>query len=488
MMPAFSIPTNARLPSSLRIPSSDTVAKKILARLSRASLLDLVLSWLEDGDYLATQPYLDGFDENHDSDDFYPPASSLEELRQVYSEIQARKGSKREVVERILEGDWRHGLTLYQLAMADLQHLYDHPTSHKWATHRILPLESATSSPEEHSLKVNKKSLSIPRIHPSTFLEHLQSYVLPDVKAHFQFDRSSSLRMVILRIFIVDSPYNTNLALRHDESRGLSSVFDLARTVYIAFPDNAPFIYISNLLAVGPPNPTDTKSLRTIIFDGIRKALSKPRERYTLIPTGMTTRNFLALIQFRGPGRSNAAGGGWSIYAKDTGSDTPLDATAQDDPLSETSGNVKVVLQQSTPPGKRRQSGAVPDAPSNKRAKLVARARFGDSAIVTDGHGLERVDVTMEDPFPAASGSKSRGVGGDGRQSGNERTARPSSNWTPSVKLTLQGSHVFAGIRQLVEGGVIDGGRMPGWLTGEENVTAGTVHNGRIHAHKGLEV
>lgn len=482
-MPAFSVPTNARLPSSLRIPPSDPVAKKILARLSRASLIDLALSWLEDGDHLATQPYLEGFDEDHSSDNLYPPASSPGELRQVYTDIQARKGSKREVVERILEGDWRHGVTLYQLAMADLQHLYDHPTSHRWTTHRVLPLESATSNPEKHHLKVDKKSLSIPRIHPSTFLEHLQSHILPDVKAHFQFDRSSSLRMVILRIFIIDSPYNTALALRHDESRGLSSVLDLARTVYIAFPDNAPFIYMSNLLAIGPPNPADTKGLRTIIFNGICKALSKPRERYTLIHTGMTTRNLPALIQFKGPGRSNAAGGGWGIYAKETGSDTPLDAIPQDDSLSETSGNVKAVLQ-SIPAGKRRRRGAVSDTLSNKRVKLVARARFGNSAIVADGHGLERVDLAMEDPFPAASSSRVHSVGGNGGQSGNERTARSSSNWTPSVKLTLQGSHVFAGIRQLVEGGVIDGENMPGWLTGEENITAGMVRNGRIRAYK----
>ena len=486
-MPTFSIPTNARLSSSLRVPSSDPIAKKILARLSRASLLDLALSWLEDGDYLATQPYLEGFDEDHESNDFYPPASSLGELRQVYSEIQARRGSKREVVERILEGDWRHGLTLYQLAMADFQHIHDHPTSHKWATHRILPLKPATSSPEEDYLKVDKKSLSIPRIHPSTFLEHLQSHVLPDVKAHFQFDWSSNLRMVILRIFIIDSPYNTNLALLHDESRGLSSVFDLARTVYIAFPDNAPFIYISNLLTVGPPNPTDTKSLRTLILDGIRKALSKPRERYTLIHTGMATRNLLALIQFKGPGRSNPAGGGWGIYSKETGSDTPLDVTSQVRPLSEPSGKVRAVLQR-TPLEKRKRSGAVFDSSSNKRAKLVARARFGESAIVTDGHGLERVDVAMEDPFPTVSGSKTRSVGRNGGQSGIERTAHPSSNWTPSVKLTLQGSHVFAGIRQLVEGGVIDGEQMPGWLTGEENVTTGMVRNGRIRVYKRSEI
>ena len=482
-MPPFSIPTSAQLPSSLRIPSSDPIARKILARLSRASLLSLVLSWLHDGDYLVSQPYLESLDEYHDTDDFYPPASSLGQLRQVYSKLQARKGSKREVLEHILEGDWRHGLTLYQLAMADLQHLYDHPTSHKWSAYRILPLESAASSSHENALKFDKNSLSIPRIHPSTFLEHLQSHILPDIKAHFQFDRLPSLRMVILRILIVDSPYNTNLALLNGEGRVASSSLCLARTVYIAFPDNAPFIYMSNLLAAGPPNPVETKNLRTLISEGIRKALSRPRERYSLISTGMTTRNLRALVHLRGPGRSNSTGGGWGIYAKETTSGTPLDSTAEPGPLSEVSGNVKPIRPENLP-SKRARSGTGHDAISNKRAKLAAKARFGDSAKSTDGYGLERIDVVINDPFSAADGP----VNGTSQQLESGRAARPSPSWTPNVKLSMQGPHVFAGIRQLVEGGVIDGERMAGWLTGEENITAGTVRNGRIQAHKVLGV
>ncbi|GJD01903.1 CHL4 family chromosome segregation [Colletotrichum higginsianum] len=59
------------------------------------------------------------------------------------------------------------------------------------------------------------------------------------------------------------------------------------------------------------------------------------------------------------------------------------------------------------------------------------------------------------------------------------------TNWAPNVKLTFHGSHVFAGMRQLVENGIIDGERMPGWLTGEEGVTVGAVRHGRIRGHKG---
>lgn len=479
-MPAFSIPTNTRLPSSLKIPSSDIVVRKTLARLSRASLISLIISWLDDTDYLVSQPYLDHSEKDPDSDDFYPPASSLVQLRNIYSELQTRKGSKKEVLERVLEGDWRHGLTLYQLAMADLQHLYDHPTSHKWSTHRIVPLESAASISGNRSLKAEKITLSIPRIHPSTFLEHLQSNVLPDVKAHFQFDRSPSLRMTILRIFIVESPYNTQLALLDGQRRGVSSALGFARTVYVGFPDNAPFIYLSNLLAVGPPNSTETKDVRALIFDGIRKALSKPRERYTLVPTGITTRNLQALLHFKGSGRSNASGGGWGIYAKEITPETPLDGTVPKDPVSDVLANGARVRQNGSR-GKRARSGAILDASPNKRARLVAQARFGDSARATDGHGLERIDIAITDPFPIA-------VSWTSGHLEPRSTARSSAGWVPNVKLAFQGPHVFAGIRQLIEGGVIDGEKMSGWLTGEGGITVGTIRDGRMQARVGFEV
>jgi len=70
-----------------------------------------------------------------------------------------------------------------------------------------------------------------------------------------------------------------------------------------------------------------------------------------------------------------------------------------------------------------------------------------------------------------------RAEAGDRDDDGNE--------WRPGVRLTLHGPHVFAGLRQLVEAGIVDGERMPGWMTGEEGVTVGAVRHGRIRGHKG---
>ncbi|KAM7217186.1 Centromere protein Chl4/mis15/CENP-N [Rhypophila decipiens] len=561
-MARISIPTKARLPSTLRVNPSNPAVSKILSRLSRSSLISVALDWLKDERLPLSRPYVlrradeeEEDQDDQDSGDFYPAARSVPALRELYQDLQARKGSKREVLDRITEGDWRHGLSLYQLAIADLQYLYDHPTSQKWTAYRIVPLKTATTAPDDDQddakLEINKKSLLIPRFHPSTFLQSLQETTLPDVKAHYSFDRHPTLPILILRIFLLDSPYNTSLSLQSDSSS--SANFDVARTIYISFPDDAPHIYISKPQTLtsssgGGPGAGgaggESKSLRTLIIDGIPKALSRPPHmRYTLKSTSLVTKNLNELLERRGAGRSNSAGGGWSIYAGEKNKESPLDIVMpMSPPLSdsdEEEGRLygfeelpeereqrrreKERKRRETSPLGRRDELAL------KRARKVAKGRFGKSGLVGDGRGVERVDVVLEDAFPSGSASSGERAaasrkrrreneggeedgatsrrGGKGRKSaldmalnedgdededdqGEEDPVKQQQKegereWRPNIKITFHGSHVFAGIRQLVERGVIDGERMPGWMTGEEGVTLGIVRHGRIKGHKG---
>ncbi|KAI8959984.1 CHL4-domain-containing protein [Daldinia sp. FL1419] len=533
-MARLSLPTTARLSPSLRVDPANNTVVKTLNRLSRPSLLSLVLDWLDERNQYLCPPLLRRQDdpEDEDEDDFYPPAESLEELRGLYESMQIRKGGRREVVDRILEGDWRYGLSLYQLAMADLQYIYDHPGSLKWSAYRIEQLKTpAHEDDAEGPEKTDKKSLAVPRFHPSTFLQNLQAEVLPDVKAHYNFDRPKDMPLLLLRIFIIDSPYNTDLAVstRHrgrpggnSNSKNTTTSFDASRTIYIAFPDASPHIYISKSAggsASSAGAAGEAKSLRALIVEGIPKALSRPHERYTLKGTNLTTKNLSTMLAVKGAGRTNAAGGGWSIYAgignSDLKTDSPLQTLLPTPPLSDAD-----VDGTDSDSRKRRRPASDPadleDEKQVKQARLAAQARFGNAAKVNDGKGIERLDVLIEDPFPtdivdfsddeeseirrdnearrAAQSSKGRrstlnlsvllddqeaaeGSGG-GRQGGRE-------NWAPQVRVSFHGSHVFAGIRQLVETGIIDGEKMPGWMTGEEGVTIGAVQNGRIKGFKG---
>ncbi|TVY57243.1 Inner kinetochore subunit mis15 [Lachnellula cervina] len=491
-MSAISVPTTSALRSSELISSSHPAVVKILNKLSRPSLLSLALDWLDERNQDNTAPYLaEEGNEDEDEQDLYPPASSLAELREIYTDIQARKGSKRDVLDRIIEGDWRDGITLYQLAMADMQYLYDHPSSQKWTALKVVRLASEGEQPS--------KSKSIPRFHPATFLRNLQKEGLPDVKAHYNLDRHPTLPLLLLRIFIVESPYNTSLALSSKQA----TTFDASKTFYVAFPDDSPFIYVSLNTATGQPvSRSDNKSLRRLTLEGIPKAFSRPRERYKLESTSLSARNLDALVELRGGGRTNAAGGGWSIYAeeKKNGGDNPLEVQL---PTPESDIDE---LQEDMPKGlKRRRKD---DDRVVKRRKMVAKGRFGNTALPGDGKGIERLDIRIDDVFPSASAEPAEddypladeldfdlGVTKK-KQSGRRSTItleldkhddedNSGEEWRPDIRLAFMGHHVFAGFRQLVEAGVIDGEKMPGWMTGEEGVSVGVVRDGRIKGDKG---
>ncbi|KAK5997156.1 Inner kinetochore subunit mis15-like protein [Cladobotryum mycophilum] len=414
-------------------------------------------------------------------------------------DMQQQKGSKRDVISRILEGDWRHGLTLYQMAMIDFTYFDEHPTSQKWTAYKILPLELPKHDAEEEILAVDHTTLRIPRFHPSTFLQNLQGQALPDIKAHYQFYRPKDFSVLLLRIFAVESPYNSGSSISGLDSNGVDSNFASSRTIYLAFPDGAASIYITKFQTTGPVTIGESKNLQTLIIKGVPNALSRPRERYTLKPTSLTSKNLDALLDKKGAGRGNAAGGGWSIYADEKTKKSPLDTILPTPPLSRESSLSDVNRKRQTPMDK--------DQRAAKRTRVIAKARFGNSGIVTDGKGVERVDILLEDSFPTSNTrrdqvsedeadsaekrpTKRKTIDSVIRQAANEDgddSGAPddSSGWRPTVRITFQGSHVFAGIRQLVEAGIIDGERMPGWMTGEDGVTMGIVRHGRIRGNKG---
>ncbi|KAM3072567.1 chromosome loss-related protein [Clarireedia jacksonii] len=480
-MTSLSVPTTSTLPPSQLVPSTNPSVNKLLSRLSRPSLLTLALDWLDERNQINTAPYLLEADDedSDDAQDLYPPHSNLESLRELYAAF-PQKGSKRDVLDRILEGDWRHGLTLYQLAMADMQYLYDHPTSQKWTALKIVRLSSEMQDEDE-------KIDSIPRFHPSTFLQNLQTEVLPDVKAHYNLDRHTTLPMLLLRIYILDSPYNTSLALTSTSTKS-SLTFDSSKTFYIAFPDASPYIYVSLTSSTGTSGGTDTKSLRKLTLDGIPKAFSRPRERYKLEGTGFSTKNLAALCERRGGGRENASGGGWGVYAEENKKDTPLNPFIPTPDKKITREDAKEESNKDVPKKMKRARDDDCEEMVTRR-KRIAQARFGKSAMADDGKGIERLDVRLEDTFPSvvsiAPDNEPAIPRGQRKQKGRRSTIETEldrlhdkdgegardgegqSVWKPDVRVTFHGSHVFAG-----------------WMTGEEGATLGVVRDGRIKGYK----
>ncbi|KMU72302.1 hypothetical protein CISG_02951 [Coccidioides immitis RMSCC 3703] len=209
------VPSAASLHDTFRIPANTTSLVKSLGKLSRASLIALALQWLDDEYVHICRPYLsrdaeqrwDADGEDDDDANPYDPATSIEELRGIYTDLQERRGGKREVVNRILEGDWRNGLTLRQLAMADILYIEDNPAAaHRWTALQLVP--SVDKKEPWHKINdSNDISVPLPRFHGATFLKSIQNEISPLVKAHYYISRSASLPLTFVRIFIVDSPY-----------------------------------------------------------------------------------------------------------------------------------------------------------------------------------------------------------------------------------------------------------------------------------------
>lgn len=480
-------PTTASLPNNLRIPSTTPSLVKNLGKQTRQALLDLALLWLDDRNIASFPPYLQGDEGGRDDEETlpYPAAETVEEVRQAYEDLQERKGGKREVIERILEGDWRHGITLRQLAIADLRYMDDHPASLRWTALELSRIDTGPKEPTAES-QSNDWSSNIPRTQAATFVQALQLEIAPLVKAHFHLARSSSLPLTFLRIFIIDSPYQA--------PRQTPEIFaDSSRVIYVAFPDSCPFIYTSISSSGGSKSATpstssvatDSRTLQRLVRDAVPKALSRPHQRYTLKATALAAKNLPTLLALRGAGRSTAANGAFSIFADSALEGSPLDprpsntvsaeehmradqkrpATAEDQENAISIDKLRHVGRNSSKrdPGVR---DLVLLLPASKKRRLAADSRFGTAGSSTTPAPLDRLDIRLLD---APGANKNRDDGQRG----------PTGSTLPTMSLAFTGSDVIGGFRKLAELGIVDPERMPSWMTGEEGISTAVIRGGK---------
>ncbi|KAL3480000.1 centromere protein Chl4/mis15/CENP-N [Aspergillus californicus] len=483
---AVRAPTTASLPNNLRIPSTTPSLIKTLGKLPRQSLLDLVFQWLDDRNVKLFPPFLES-DEQESPDDEglrpYPAERSLNNVRNAYQELQLRKGGKREVIDRILDGDWRHGITLRQLAMTDIRYIDDHPSTLRWTA---LELTRLGVTAQDTSLA--DISACIPRVHASTFLNKLQEQISPLVKAHFYLARSTTLPLTFLRIFVTNSPYQ-------NPRQAPEALTDSARVMYVAFPDSCPYIYTSLASAAGSKATsgsavaTDARNLQRIVRDAVPKALSLPHQRYTLKPTSLTAKSLQALLSLRGPGRSNKANGAFSIFADAVLEGSPLDprpshtVTPEEhqkqarpqphshpdfDKENKTTDEDETKSTKTLSRNKRRprDTDDAIDPQASKKLQTTTQSRFGTSGTQLSFAPLDRLDARLLDPPNTITTNNTDNEERDGTR--------------PTLSLTFTGTDVIAGIRKLAELGIVNPERMPSWMTGEEAVSVVIVKRGNV--------
>ncbi|KAI9820575.1 MAG: hypothetical protein M1826_000878 [Phylliscum demangeonii] len=487
------VPTTYALIHSDRLPSHHPIVVKALSRVSRPGLLSLVLQWLSEENETVCGPYLLAQEEEQPAG-IYHAARSLDELADVYRDLQGRHGVRKEVVERVVECDWKHGISLKQLAMVDVRYLSEHPNGHKWFGLKLVRMKAAEPELCPAPSPRGMDTSALPRFHAQTFLRNLQHEIGPLLRAHFYLTRLDSLPLTLLRVQIHDSPYGGQQLLHDTATQG--NELNKFKTLFVAFPDGTPAIYVSLATPRGEKHGHEGLNLRAIVLDALPKAISRPNVRYMCEPTSLTTRTLSAMVALRGPGRGAACAGGWSIFADGSVDRTPLErqkpaspAPPPPPPRAPSSKRKAFDLGLCEPEvkgGRVRTTQAetweaAEDDAWLKRRKVVARGRFGNAGVEEDGKGLERLEIRLEDgwPRPVTTALGERDGNGGVRSLTGSDGGQPQP-WRPQIRLTFQGTHVVAGLRRLVETGVLDGERMPGWMTGEAGVSVGVVRHGRI--------
>jgi central kinetochore subunit Mis15/CHL4 len=421
--PTIRAPTTSSIPSANKIPSTTRSLVKSLSRLSRASLVELALEWLQEHNQPACAPYLAcnrDLEEEAEEDYLHTPAESIEELQTLYQTFKTEPGTKRDIVDRVLDGDWRRGISLQQLAMIDFQHLQDHEASLRWTALKLVPLgAAATENPSEPLKRPRNPSATepFPRMHPSAFIQALKHEISPLVKAHYYLHRlPEPHNLTILRLCVSDTPY------ANPTSSYLSYFTDSSRTLYIAFPDSCPYVYVAlsgsgggggNNKGAALPR-VDTTALKRTVLEAVPKALSRPHQRYALEATALTAKNLSTMCTLRGNRSSGASQGAYSIFADAIAEEGPLEVvrrssesniSAQDEENEDIEvGESDVSLQQSR---KRKVLGernlnvptdTVEDRKRVKKRKIEVARRFGMTGLPDSKHRapIDRLHIKLE--------------------------------------------------------------------------------------------
>lgn len=533
-------PTSGPVPDSLRLPTSGKSLLKSLLRLSKPSLIELALEWLQEENQAISAPYLASNrrpEEEVDEDYLWTPAETIEELRLTYNGMRYEIGvGKRHIIDRILDGDWRRGLSLYQVATVDFQYLSENDKALRWTALKLVPQGNDEDIEQESVRKKRKTNASpYPMVSASTFLRNLEYEISPLVKAHYHLHQTDTPQeLQIIRICVADSPYT------NPQSSDQSSLLftDPNRVIFIALPGSCPYIYVSVSGHVKDAAITkkktssarmDITSLKRIVLEGIPKAISKPQHRYVLESTSLTARSLSAMMSLRGNSGTNTANGVYTIFAKGIVDNSPIDSErptfgqkilqachveehgGHSQNLPELSVRPLQQTDQRTALVERSTDLAVARTAKSEQEriglKIAAATRFGvadlpqqrlrcndQNPTITVG-GLDRLQFRLdEDLFSGTSQapfSVDHPVGQHDVDPSDETSALESSagnlpkQCSARMTLTFQGSNIFFGIRKLVEAGVIAVEKLPAWMTGEEAVSGGTVRRGIVVLGKG---
>ena len=218
--------------------------------------------------------------------------------------------------------------------------------------------------------------------------------------------------------------------------------YNAAPPIYLALPQSSPYIIHSHL--------NENNPYLKGIFQTVTKLLSRPGKPVELQHSkSPPTKSFSSLSVLKGASREANVQGPWKIYSK--GQADIYNNPLEPETIEKTNKRKQEFdFEEELRTCKRPLSDSM--------LKKLTRLRFHGDIEASD-HTDNRVQIsynsfTLKVPY---------------------KDSKESELFVPSIKLKLEGTDVFGGMKELALKRVIDIEKMPSWLTGENGVSSGTI-------------
>jgi len=449
IMPAKSSYVNV-LPNSYIPVLSKKVLRNVLSRLPKRSLMELIYVWPK---IINTQPQLQEPSGEHRQRS-YNNQVSREAL-----EIKKNPGriSKSAVIDKIIFQYWSKGLNLLQLSQVDCQLIIDRPNAYFWVSSTVL----------------DSRDAEVPLLlDPKTFLGQLVEDLNMLYMTYIYVCKHPKLPLLIIRIQLFDLQAITTSTFENRPHISSNKPY------FLAIPLNSSHIIHS------PGNDMVTN----IVLQVVERSL--PQNPNNLLRLRRNTdhkpvRSLESMHILKGSSRFSNSLGVWTPYADGTVDLLPFSALETHPTLRE---NDEYVSDDENPTqAEFRKLRAIANLRfKGSRTGIVKSSKLYDDieskkkynskkSIVYDDVESElesEEDVEANEFSTIAPVQYAEFILKDSISEGN-----PSS-----ITLTLTGLDVFAGLHELSvstidQNKVLDPSTVPGFLTGEEGATCGTIEN-----------
>ncbi|CCE65491.1 hypothetical protein TPHA_0L01360 [Tetrapisispora phaffii CBS 4417] len=400
----------------------DVLLKKLL-KLPLDALCELTLLWLNKFSYSGNR--------------------SVKEISRTLDLLQQTKARRRVLAKQILFEYWPNGLNLFQIAQVDCYILINKENNNKWV--------SSTA------WKSNKEKFTL-NIDPEELILDVQKELSKFYFSSLYIFRYPSLPLVVCRIQLYDLN-NSFLKSISDKTRNKNSdmsttSIDIDKSVnkdlisrqpfYVAIPDNS-----STLI-----HSADRDTYAQMIMQSIQKAVSKREHIIFKSDNDPPVKSLHSINILKGISRDSNSLGPWSVYSKGSFDISPLNNITK---------HISVK-------GKRTYTET--DASDDEEFGDIKRIRLENNFQRFKGHFSDQLDNYQDKTTYYKSLVPIEKI------SFTLKNTLPGTDDDVSINFKLQGNDIFGGLHELADKKLVNSAKVPGWLTGENGISSGTIVNG----------